>query len=278
MRSLKDYQPKSYSSFDGTKIYYETGGHSQEELLFLHGLGGDLTAWDKEREYFQKKGYKTIAVDLRGHGMSQRPNNQSDYDIKNFAKDIIELIKIEKLNNFYLIGHCFGGMVAITTEALYHPSIKGLILVDTNYKRPVWSEIVASNVLLEKIFNLLLQKSPVFGNPSHADYSKFKNTGDFDPKRIFSDVFHTTLKGYLLATNSLMEFDASSLLQKINVPTLVIEGSEDHIFPPDVAKNLHERIKTSELKFIPKANHILIINNPKELSKSIEEFVEKCGH
>ena len=69
--------------------------------------------------------------------------------------------------------------------------------------------------------------------------------------------------------------DAKQLLDKISVPTLVLEGEEDSIFPPDIAEYIHKRIKKSQLEFIPNANHILVLNNPKELEKGIQSFLEK---
>lgn len=74
-----------------------------------------------------------------------------------------------------------------------------------------------------------------------------------------------------------LDLDANKLLDQIKVPTLVVEGANDTIFPPEIAHYLHKRIKKSELDIIPNANHILVLNNPQDLEKSIEGFLKRIN-
>lgn len=265
-----------FKSFDGAKIYYTKSVKDQNKwLIFLHGFGGDLTAWHKERAYFTHLGISTLAMDLRGHGLSERSNNKNFYKLENFAKDVQTLLIHESIKNPVIIGHCFGGMVAIYFQSLFPKSSQALILVDTSFKPPFLSDNLASKVLLTHIFNLLAKVVPDIGKIGHVDFDKFKDTSDLNLKRIFSDILHTSLKSYLMLCDSLISMDAKNLLDKISVPTLVIEGINDSIFPPYIARYLHKRIKKSQLNFIPDANHILVINNPKDLEKSMEDFLKK---
>ncbi len=100
-------------SFDGTKICYQYAKKSDKCLVFVHGLVGDMTAWNPEREYFEKLGFSTAALDLRGHGLSDRSTNPSFYDFKNFAEDIKALIKHIEVKKPVMIGHCFGGIISL---------------------------------------------------------------------------------------------------------------------------------------------------------------------
>ena len=104
---------KKIKSSDGTHINYEISRTKKNNhwLIFIHGAGGDLTAWRKERYFFHKKGYSTIAIDLRGHGKSERPKLLIDYSLDNFAQDVNTVLKHEKINNFSIISHCFGSMI-----------------------------------------------------------------------------------------------------------------------------------------------------------------------
>ncbi len=266
---------KSFKSFDGTKIYYETMGdhYKTRPLIFLHGLGGDLTAWNEERLSLYQQGFSSIAVDLRAHGLSDRPGKRESYSLKNFALDIKGLIDHERIKKPVIIGHCFGGMVAMTLVGIYPDLARAMILVDTNYKSPFLSHLFLVNNPLHHVFYLAEKIIPGFHLSGHRDFKKYKNTGDYNLIRVASDIAGVSLKDYLMVFESLMDFNASDWLGKIAVPTLVIEGKEDSVFPPDVAKMLHKRIVKSKIRFIKNANHILVINNPKELSQTILNFI-----
>ncbi|MBI5126962.1 alpha/beta hydrolase [Candidatus Roizmanbacteria bacterium] len=266
---------KTLKSFDGTKIYYETMGdhYKARSLIFLHGLGGDLTAWNEERLNLYKHGYSSVAVDLRAHGLSDRPGKRESYSLQNFAQDIKELINKEKIIKPIIVGHCFGGMVAMTLVGQYPEIAKAMILVDTNYKSPFLSHLFLVNYPLHHIFYLAEKIVPGFHLSGHRDFRKYKNNGDYNLIRIATDIAGVSLKNYMMVFEKFMDFNASDWLGKITIPTLVIEGNNDSVFPPEVARALHKRIIKSRIHFIKNANHILLTNNPKELSQAILNFI-----
>jgi len=267
----------SFKSFDKTEIYYDTWKVDRKipTFLFLHGMGGDLTAWNKERTILFNKGYGSIAVDLRGHGLSGRPQEHDAYKLDAFAKDIELLIKKQFKIPPVVIGHCFGGMAAMLLIA-DHPHIaKALILIDTNYKSPFYSELFLKHASLIQLLHLFMRFAPSNHIRGHIDFGKFQNTADYDMSRIVSDIAHVSLKSYLNIVDNVLTYNGQDLLKKIRIPTLIIEGLNDSVFPPKVAQELHRRIITSHLKFIPGANHILVLNNPKDLCDSINTFAQQ---
>jgi pimeloyl-ACP methyl ester carboxylesterase len=269
---------KYFESFDKAKIYYhKTTKDKNKWLIFLHGLGGDLTAWNKEKSYFNKLGISTIAIDLRGHGFSERSKNQDFYKLENFAKDVKALLRHESIENAIIIGHCFGGMISIYFQSLFPNSSKGLILIDTSYKPPFISNHPVSKILFSHIIGLLIKVVPNVHQKGHVNFDQFTGTQDLNFKRILSDILHTSLRSYLMLCDRLVNLNAEKLLEKITVPTLVIEGTNDSIFPPQIAQLLSNRIKNSQLSLIEGANHIVVINNPKDLEKSMESFLRKIS-
>jgi pimeloyl-ACP methyl ester carboxylesterase len=271
MKSIK----KDLESHDGTIIHYEMSMPDAKDrtIIFLHGLGGDLTAWEKERKYFNDLGINTLAMDLRGHGYSGRSNDRSFYSMINFAKDILALMREERLKDVTLVGHCFGGMISLILEGHYPKSSKNLVLVDTSFKPPYFAESFNNHPFMLWMLSLITQIVPDIGIPGHTDFKKFIGTKDFDIERIANDILHTSLKSYLLMLENLIEYNATTLLSKIMVPTLIVDGVNDSIFPPEVARHLRDRIKRSELDIIPMANHILVVNNPQDLSRDIAAFL-----
>lgn len=268
-----------FKSFDGSKICYQYTKKGKKCLIFVHGLGGDLTAWHPEREYFNSLGYSTVAIDLRGHGLSQRSNDPSFYELENFTKDILSLIKFLKLEKPVLIGHCFGGIVSMLFCAKYQDLLTSLILIDSSYKPPAFlGTNDVEHALLGKLFGFLAKVMPDVRINGHVDFTKFKGTEDIDLRRFTSDVLHTSLRGYLLMCQKLSGYDGKSLLSKIKLPVLVLEGLDDTIFPPEIAEYLADRIKRSELEFVHDANHILVINNTEEVNNSIKLFLNRIKY
>lgn len=269
-----------FQSFDGTRICYEYTKKGEKCLIFVHGLGGDMTAWKPERAYFEKLGYSTAALDLRGHGLSDRGESLSFYNFENFAKDIEALIKHLQIKKPILVGHCFGGIVSLYFAAIYQKLLSALILIDSSYKPPAYlgGANTIAHMLIGKLLSAGAHVLPNFQIPGHVDFSKFIGTEDIDVRRFTSDVLHTSTKGYMLMCKKLTGYDGKALLAKVTIPTFVLEGEEDTIFPPDIAIHIAERLKKSDLEFIPNANHILVINNAPEVNVSIERFLGRIQY
>lgn len=268
---------KSIRSFDNVKINYDIHrfSRSKEFLIFLHGVGGDLTVWKKERQFFHRQRIPTVAIDLRGHGLSDRPDSIVDYNLENFARDIYQVVKKEDIHNFVLVGHCFGGVVAINFHKLYPALAKAYVLVDTTYKAPKKMEkSFSDHPFLTSILNKILKHKKLQEKHfCHVNFDKFVGTGDWNVRRIFSDIVHTSLKSWLFTYENLANFDGVKILKNINKPVLIIEGEKDTIFDVLLAKKMKNLIKMSKLDIIPSANHIIVINNPEILEKEIFNFI-----
>ncbi|OGK35984.1 hypothetical protein A3A93_05165 [Candidatus Roizmanbacteria bacterium RIFCSPLOWO2_01_FULL_38_12] len=270
---------KKITSFDGTQINYSLSKNSENDayLVFLHGLGGDLTAWKKELNFFKSKGISTLAVDLRGHGKSDRPDLLDKYKLEYFARDVKTIIDHEKIKKLIIVGHCFGGVVTIMFHKLFPNLAKSYILVDTTYKAPDKLEYLRKkhpyliNIMNLIVGNMNLRKKYF----SHVDFSRFEGTSDYDMRRIYSDITNTTLKSWLFTFQTLGKFNGVKILKSMKKPVLVVVGQNDTIFDVLKAKKINSLVTGSELKIIPDANHIVVFNNPIELQNLIFKFVKK---
>lgn len=267
---------KNIKSFDGTKINYDISIISKNFLVFLHGAGGDLTAWKKERQFFHRKGVSSIAIDLRGHGKSDRPDNPSDYKLENFARDINEVIKKENILDFILVGHCFGGMVAVMFHKLFPQKAKSYILIDTAYKAPSRiTTIFKHHPFFVHLINHILSHKDLHKKYfSHVNFYKFASTGDWNFLRICSDISHTSFKSWLFTYENIAKFNGIKIMKSMKNHVLIIEGENDSIFDVLVAKRIKNLIKNSQLDIIPETNHIIIISSPKKVEEEIFKFIK----
>src|SRR5688500_4828630 len=118
---------------DGTKIAALIAGPADatETLVFLHGLGGSQSTWASVLGHFVET-YRVAAVDLPGHGGSDKPSPAStDYSISGIAAKLGELLEMLELTPAVLIGHSLGGATALQL-ALDRPKlVRALALVDS---------------------------------------------------------------------------------------------------------------------------------------------------
>lgn len=268
---------KKITSFDNTKINYDIHrGAKDIFLIFIHGAGGNLTAWQKEREFFHRKGLSTLALDLRGHGLSDRPQNKENYSLENFAQDIYLVINNEKIKIFTLVGHCFGGVVTTMFHKLYPDKSHSYVLIDTTYKAPKsLTKVFQKHPYLFFILNKIMENENLRKKHfSHLNYKRYLGTNDWNLRRIYADIRHTSFKSWLFTFEAIANFDGTQILRTIKQPVLVIEGEKDSIFNILAAKKIVKLIKRARLDVVPEANHIIVLNNPGELEREILNFIK----
>lgn len=102
-------------------------------LVLLHGLGATADTWHLVAERLYKQ-YPVIAFDLRGHGLSEQP--EAGYDLVNITEDVVHGMAALGLGQVALVGHGWGGRVALVLAARHPALISHLVLVDCPHVEP----------------------------------------------------------------------------------------------------------------------------------------------
>ena len=118
------------------KIHYYRSGGEKPAVVFLHGITENGLAWTRFPSFVEPT-YDAVLVDLRGHGLSDKP--KSGYRAEQMAEDVYWLIKKLNLYQPVLVGHSMGASVATAFGANYPDMVRGLVLED-----PPWTDIVKS--------------------------------------------------------------------------------------------------------------------------------------
>lgn len=261
--------------FQKRGIYYRKNEFNPENktLVFIHGVSSSSSAWDLYEKKFETK-YNILSLDLRGHGKSLKYENFDDYQIQNFASDIYELLKELHIEKSILISHSFGTLVALEFMVLHQDMLTKVIFLSPNYnmKGRFLSKILRPLLKITSLLSIF----PFSPKPkNHIDYEVYKNTGDWNIRRLFTDIRNTGLRVYLYCIRQSYTFDREKFLKEIKIPTLIIHGKKDTISPVSSSICMAEKIKNSELHLLENANHVLVLNNFTEVSILIEEFIRK---
>jgi pimeloyl-ACP methyl ester carboxylesterase len=245
---------------NGRKIYFSSSG-SGKKLLILPGWMHDHYIWEKTQEELSRN-FQVIVLDFPGFGDSQLDNSIKDLNgYAHFTKKVIEELD---LNNFVILGHSFGGSVAIKTLSLFPKlPVEKLILVDSACIR---------KFNLKQIFGLILAKSgkPIFSLPvlrSYAHQVKNMLYGALNE--------HDYLNAGPLKTamSRLIKENLEGVLDKIKIPTLIVWGENDSVTPISHAKILNHKIPKSQLIFLKNSTHWPFIEQIHDFCNTVYKFI-----
>ena len=239
----------------------------RKTILFVHGLSGSLSAWYPYETLFEND-YNIITYDLRGHGLSSRPA-RNGYAMREFVEDISVLLAHLHIAHCSIVSHSFGTLVAMEfTRA--HPAV----VECTVFLAPAYgvhhfkiSRFLANLGAALAMAPLRLRKY------ARTDYAKFYPTPDYSVARIGTDILNMGLRSYLRSLRVVFGRDYTPDWQALSAPSLLIHGTGDSMIPARNARELSKILKNSRLIELPGANHILILNNIKEVAAEIKKFV-----
>ncbi len=260
------------ASVNGTEIYYEIHG-AGESLLLVAGFACDHTVWSLVIPALAAH-YRVIAFDNRGLGQSPGPDVRAS--IRLMADDAAGLIDVIGLGPVHVAGHSMGGM--ITQElALAHPErVRSLLLLSTCARTDArgrmiiesWGQLpsIIDAATLSRIILPWIHTRAFFETPGAVEQliAQFLSY-PFPPSP-------QALRGQSLAISS---FDASSRLNVLACPTLVLTGQEDILFPAEFSEQLVRGIRGAQLTVLEGTGHGLLIESPDKVANAMLDFLSQ---
>ena len=247
-----------------------SGNNNLKPILFIHGFPFDHLMWKEQFEEFSKD-YLCISYDIRGLGES--PAGDGQFTMEAFVDDLETVVNEFKPAKPVLCGLSMGGYISLRAMERIQEKFSALILCDTKsaadnnegkLKRAAAIKQINEGKFDEFIETFVLN---CFGESFvKNNTTEFREVVDRSKKNS-----PTGVKGCLLAMTG--RTDTTESLSKINLPTLVICGSEDKLSPPDVMKAMANKISNSKFVLIENAGHMTPIEKPAEVNNAIKEFL-----
>ncbi len=232
-------------------------------IVFIHGAGGSHQIWLHQCRALGRE-RRAIALDLPGHGES----NGSGSDRIEVYRDLVRrFVAVLGLPRIVLVGHSMGGAITQSFALTYPDQLAAIVLVGTGARLRVNPKIFAA-----------LQDDP---RGAVELITRSARAPDARPEEIEQDaeaMLRTpipVIEGDLRACDV---FDLMAQVEQIAVPTLVVCGSDDLMTPPKYAEYLHQQIQGSQLVLVPAAGHMVMLEKPDGVNRTIEAFLNPLGY
>ncbi len=216
--------------------------------VYLHGWGASYKSL-----FFCQKHINSSSLFLDFPPFGQSDKNLKDWTIFSYATMVVSLCEHLNIHKINLIGHSFGGRVALLVACFCKSRVNKLVLVDSaglKPKRKISYYIKVSNYKIRKKLHLDVSK---YGS---CDYLALGE----DMRKVFNNIVKTHLDDYL---------------ENIEAPTLIIFGERDDITPLYMAKKFNKKIKNSTLEIIPNGSHFCFVDNQYLFVHKLKEFLKE---
>ena len=224
--------------------------HPQRTFVFIHGFGGQAEQWHYQLQKFSIEN-RVIALDLRGHGLSDKPRR--GYDMPQLVNDLETALTLLKVKGkFILVGHSYGGAI-VTEYALKNPDrVERLILMAT-----------AGEFKLQPTLRLAL----TLPNWLLQAIGPFTRGWLFAPPHVLKQFYFQNMSHW----NGWERFRA------LEVPTLVIRGNRDQVFERSRFEKVTASIPGAEEADIGVSGHLVMLERREAVERAIERFTSGEG-
>lgn len=266
-------QTKKVSGFvdvSGGKLYYEVAGKGKA-IVLIHGGLVDSRLWNDQFDEFAKN-YRVVRYDIRGHGRSPLPTEP--YSLVEDVNELLKFLKIERAN---VVGLSLGGIIAADFALEYPEKTETLILVSAGLRgfEPTKPDEAASaifrrtrTVSAEEASRLWLEHQFFAGlknQPARRERMRLMIVGNF---QAYAKLDHARLY-------QLPETQTIKRLDKINAPTLVINGDLDQPNLIATGQTLKQKIPHAEYVLIKGTSHHPNLEKPQEFNKILRNFLRE---
>ncbi len=262
-------------------------------IIILHGgPGGCVEKYESLIELYKRYDIPLIMYDQLGSGYSKVPNNHLElWNFDTFMDELDNLISYLKIKDYILLGHSWGGMLALKYYfSREHSRLKKLILFSTLPSTSLWNEEHIKMIAdfpcaykeaimaqykgapySKKIYRQAIKRfyDEHVGKKSDLVYVRKRKRFPKLNKEIYEYMWG---KSELFGTGTLKDYDVVDQLKLIQVPTLLISGKYDES-TPYINELMFKQIKGSKWTLLENSHHAGYLEQPEAVFKAIIDFL-----
>jgi 3-oxoadipate enol-lactonase len=258
---------------DVTIAYEERPGEAASATIVLvHGLGGSFRSWWAQLAACERSGYRAIAYDQRGAGLSSKP--AGPYSVELWAGDLVRLVDALEIERPILVGHSVGCMTAQRASVELGERLAGLMTIGGALQwRPEAGPVFEERVRLARAGHMDEIAATVVG------------TGLSEERRRADPVL-TGLFGNLIASNdhrAYADWSAATAAgrmvdpERVACPVLACCGEHDPVTPPSFAQAIAEAVPDGRTAVVEGAAHWCHLEAPDAVNEILLAFADEVA-
>jgi pimeloyl-ACP methyl ester carboxylesterase len=252
-----------FATLDGARVHYVNYGKGDSAIVLIHGWTMNMDSWRDQIPDLAKR-HRVIALDLPGHGESDKP--QVNYTMDYFARAVEAVMRDAKVKRGVLVGHSMGTPVARQFYRKYPDKTLAIVIVD-GVLRPLGDKAMMDQMIAgfrgpkykEVITQMLTQMK---GGLAAEAMERIKTTSLSTPQ----NVVVSAMEG--MADPAIWGED------KINVPVLAIMA-KNPFFPPNIEELSRGIAPNMDFRMWDGVGHFVMMEKPKEFNEAVFGFLDK---
>lgn len=253
-----------HKSINGVNLYYELAGEGETTLVLIHGNIASARWWDHVYAPLAEQ-YRVLRVDLRGCGQSEAPGVGNT--VEQYSADVRALLHELGLGNVVVVGHSMGGAITMDMAVREPELMRGMVLLNSAPAEGIVTPEERKPLIQMMINDRNLMKMAL------AAVVPTAATGDF---------FEALLEDAMVAAptmisnyTSLGEADYREQLKDLQIPTLILYGTQDSLITLDMMERTRDAIPNAALITYEGIGHSPNVEAPERFLGDIFTFVKE---
>jgi len=235
------------------------------DIVILHGWNLSGSRFAGLAEVLRKRKYRVFTPDFPGFGQEEAPKRP--WHVVDYAEFLHRYIQGHGITRPVLIGHSFGGRVALKFAQLYPSSVRALILSGTPGFSPVPKKKMFVFLLIAKIGGFLFSIPPLTLFSDWARRWLYYVAGAREFMRAEGSMRQTF--------KNIVQDNLVSAMESVRVPCLLLWGEYDVIVPVTIARRMQEAIMHAKLTIIPEKDHGVPFKDADVFAQYADGFIRK---
>jgi pimeloyl-ACP methyl ester carboxylesterase len=248
-----------------------------EAVVFLHGFGASSYSWRNVTD--RLPAYRTVALDLRGFGYTERPPGIEPYTRDGQIEMVLGVMDALGIERAHVVGHSYGGALATALTTLHPDRVLSLTLIDAaapDYPQRRRTRLAAFRPLTE-LFVLVrpLRPKQIRNALEHSIADDSLVTPELVAAYLERLKIEHAPRAYYGITAPAPEPAQGVSLAQVSVPTLVVWGEEDPLISADDGRRAATAIPCHRFVSLPGVGHMPMEEKPAELAELLRAFLAR---
>lgn len=274
-----------FTSVGGVRIHFEAYG-AGDPVVLVHGLGASAAAWRALAPHLAEAGYRVLALDLKGCGLSARiPGDYSRRALAALVCGFMDNMGVRRARA--VVGHSMGGAIALEIAASRRERLDLVGVIDgQGVLSSPW--LLKAGAPVTPLFGTLASSMTAISPAAPVRFFTriYLRRIFADPSRVTEemvDLYSAVAdSGYQRAMFAMMgqlanTEDLADAIRTLRTPALLVWGREDPLCPIVLGEELHAALPDAELKVIEDCGHCPAEERPTEVAAALIDFLARRG-